>query len=147
LRALGGWAFSYERVTPVTNPLGVRDHDGTCRTGPVRQRSLALASNGLQGYLALKKTPTTLGPPEGPRHGPTIGSWGGVVSYARGTLVTNPFGARDHCWTCQTGLCKRCQKHRHVERPTLETTQGQMDGFSSQLPFKYYLPEVASVGD
>ena len=29
----------------------------------------------------------------------------------------------------------------------LETTQGQIDGFSSQLPFKCYLPEVASVGD
>ena len=31
--------------------------------------------------------------------------------------------------------------------PTLETTQGQIDGFFSQLPFKCYLPEVASVGD
>ena len=30
---------------------------------------------------------------------------------------------------------------------TLETTQGQTDAFFSQLPFKYYLPEVASVGD
>ena len=29
----------------------------------------------------------------------------------------------------------------------LETTQGQIDGFRSQLPFKCYLPEVASVGD
>ena len=28
----------------------------------------------------------------------------------------------------------------------LETTQGQIDGFFSQLPFKCYLPEVASVG-
>jgi hypothetical protein len=30
---------------------------------------------------------------------------------------------------------------------TLETTQAQMDGFFSQVPFKCYLPEVASVGD
>ena len=30
---------------------------------------------------------------------------------------------------------------------TLETTQGQMEGFFSQLPFKCYLPEVASVRD
>ena len=30
---------------------------------------------------------------------------------------------------------------------TLETTQGQIDGFFNQLPFKCYLPEVASVGD
>ena len=31
--------------------------------------------------------------------------------------------------------------------PTLETTQGQIHGYLSQLPFKCYLPEVASVGD
>jgi len=30
---------------------------------------------------------------------------------------------------------------------TLETTQGQIDGFCSQLPFKYYLPEVESMGE
>ena len=30
---------------------------------------------------------------------------------------------------------------------TLKTTQRQIDGFFSQLPFKCYLPEVASVGD
>jgi hypothetical protein len=30
---------------------------------------------------------------------------------------------------------------------TLETTQGQTDGFFSQIPFRRYLPEVASVGD
>ena len=29
----------------------------------------------------------------------------------------------------------------------LETTQGQIDSFFSQLPFKCYLPEVASVAD
>jgi len=29
----------------------------------------------------------------------------------------------------------------------LETTQGQTDGFFSKLPFKCYLPEVASVGE
>ena len=29
---------------------------------------------------------------------------------------------------------------------TLETAQGQMDGFFSQLSFRCYLPEVASVG-
>ena len=31
--------------------------------------------------------------------------------------------------------------------PTLETTQGQIDGFFGQLPFKFYLLEVASVGN
>ena len=30
---------------------------------------------------------------------------------------------------------------------TLETTHGQIDGFSSQLLFKSYLQEVVSVGD
>ena len=30
---------------------------------------------------------------------------------------------------------------------TLETTQGQKDGFFSQLLFNWYLPRVASVGD
>ena len=34
-----------------------------------------------------------------------------------------------------------------VSTATLETTQGQTDGLFRQLPFKYYLPEVASVGD
>ena len=29
----------------------------------------------------------------------------------------------------------------------LQTTQGQMDGFFSQLPCKCHLPEVAFVGD
>jgi len=29
----------------------------------------------------------------------------------------------------------------------LEATQGQMDGFFSQIPYKCYLEEVASVGD
>ena len=32
-------------------------------------------------------------------------------------------------------------------RTALETTQGQMDGFLSQLPYKRHLEEVASVGD
>ena len=31
--------------------------------------------------------------------------------------------------------------------PALEATQGQMDGFFSQLPYKCYRPEVASVED
>ena len=36
---------------------------------------------------------------------------------------------------------------RERSRPTLETTQGQTDGFFSQLLFKFYFTEVASVGD
>ena len=33
-----------------------------------------------------------------------------------------------------------------TSQATLETTQGQIDGFFSQPLFKCYLPEVASVG-
>ena len=40
----------------------------------------------LQGHLAHRNPP--LGPPQGPWHGPTVGSWGGVVSYAQGTPGT-----------------------------------------------------------
>ena len=32
-------------------------------------------------------------------------------------------------------------------QPALEATQGQNDSFFGQLPYKYYLEEVASVGD
>ena len=32
-------------------------------------------------------------------------------------------------------------------RAALEATQGQMDGFFSQLPYTCYIEEVASVGD
>ena len=34
-----------------------------------------------------------------------------------------------------------------VSVPALEATQGQMDGFFSQLPYKCHLEEVACVGD
>ena len=34
----------------------------------------------VQGYLAHKKQPPPLGPPQGPRHSPTVGSQGGAVS-------------------------------------------------------------------
>ena len=29
----------------------------------------------------------------------------------------------------------------------LEATQGQIDGFFGQIPYKYHLEEMASVGD
>ena len=44
---------------------------------------------GVQGHLAHKKQPTPLGLPPGPRHRPTVGSYGGAVSYRRGTPVTS----------------------------------------------------------
>ena len=39
---------------------------------------LSLAQ-GLQGYLAHKKTPHPLGPPQDPRHRLTVGSCGGAL--------------------------------------------------------------------
>jgi len=42
----------------------------------------------LQGYLAHKKQPPPLGPPQGPGHFVTTGSWGGTVSYDRGIPVS-----------------------------------------------------------
>jgi len=75
----------------------------------------------VQGYLAHKKPPLPLGPPYGPRRGPTVGCKGGAVAYERGNPV--------------------------VRVPTLEATQGQVDGFSGQVPYKCHLNRVASVGD
>ena len=46
----------------------------------------------LQGYLAYRKNPPLPGPPEEPRHGPTVGSCGVGGSYERGTPVMVPFG-------------------------------------------------------
>ena len=34
-----------------------------------------------------------------------------------------------------------------VTLPALKATQGQMDGFFNQLPYKCHLEKVASVGD
>ena len=45
----------------------------------------------LQGYLAHKKHPPSLRPPYGPRDRPTVGSYGGDVSYERGTPVTDNY--------------------------------------------------------
>ena len=48
-----------------------------------------------------------------------------------------------------TKIIKFLQSHgaKGEEVSTLETTQGQIDGFFSQLPYKCHLKEVASVGD
>ena len=44
-------------------------------------------SDPVQGYLAHQKQPLSLGPLQGPRHIPAVGSSGGAVSYERGTPV------------------------------------------------------------
>jgi len=40
----------------------------------VRTLEARCVATRVQGYLAHKKTPTPLGPPQGPRHMPTVGS-------------------------------------------------------------------------
>jgi hypothetical protein len=40
-----------------------------------------------------------------------------------------------------------CARRKRLGNTTLETTQGQMKVFVSQLPYKCHLEEVASVGD
>ena len=57
---------------------GVCDWWGT--TENLLRRSLLPPLTGLQGYLAHKKTPTPLGPPQDPCHRPTVGSHGGAFS-------------------------------------------------------------------
>ena len=44
----------------------------------------------VQGYLAHKKQHPPLRPPYGPRHIPTVGTWGATVSYERGTPAGPP---------------------------------------------------------
>jgi len=68
----------------------------------------------LQGYLAHKKQRSTLGAPCAPRYSPTVGSWGGAVSYERGTPVLD----HSSCGGCVSGI-------------TLDATQGKI---SSQSP-------------
>ena len=62
---------------------------------------------------------------------------GEAVSYERGTPVHVHMDGREESSTTETCVCTSA----------LEATQGQMDGFFSQLPYKCNLEEVASVGD
>jgi len=50
-------------------------------------RALEITSMSIQGYLAHMNTPTPLGPPEDPRHRPTIESWRGAFPHGRGAPV------------------------------------------------------------
>ena len=69
----------YERSMPNPESGPLRAVDSSSHKWP----------GGLQGYLAHKKAPTSLGPPEEPRHGSFEGSYGVAVSYERGTPVVN----------------------------------------------------------
>jgi len=77
---------------------------------------------------------------------------GGAVSYERGTPV-----ARVKCVSRMYGVarerdtCERRMKSKTsaIDKyiAALEETQGQMDGFFSQLSYKCHQNRVASVGD
>ena len=98
---------------------------------------------------------------------------GGAVSYERGNPVRSALDGpkllhrnekrfrgglvfKAHRWLYHSTLGSReIKKRRREEGPkesqrreaALEATQGQMNGVSSQLPYKCHLEEVASVGD
>ena len=67
---------------------------------------------------------------------------GGAFSYERGTPVvpSNVFYGEPSYTAGYRGMSGR-------ENPALQATQGQMDAFFSQLPYKCHLFEVASVED
>ena len=71
--------------------LGFREK-GRERQGRRAQESLPVKGTeaALQGYLAHKNPPPSLWPPYGTRQRATVGSYGGVVSYERGTPVGGP---------------------------------------------------------
>jgi hypothetical protein len=53
------------------------------------------------GYLAHEKQPPYLGPPYDSRYSPTVGFWGGGVSYERGIPVghtTSHYKCNIHPW-------------------------------------------------
>ena len=74
-----------------------------CACGcPVRD-----VSHHIQGYLAHKKPPPPLGPSQKPRHCPTVGSYGVVVSYARYPCrVADLFGVTDQTEASRWGRVK-----------------------------------------
>ena len=64
------------------------------------------------------------------------GKEGGPGRGLRRSFMVSTTIVEEECWGKEGG-----------DRSTLETTQGQIDSFCSQLPCKCYLPEVAFVGD
>jgi hypothetical protein len=51
------------------------------------------------------------------------------------------------CWVCGTNPSNLERGRAETRRTALEATQGHMDGFFGQLPYKCHLEEVVSVGD
>ena len=71
---------------------------------------------------------------------------GGLVSQARRLFVALISRPRVIKKEKKVGSSKTRSSHQGVLATTQKTTQGQIDGFFSQLPFKCHPPEVAAVG-
>ena len=95
----------------------------------VRQSALAA---GLQGYLANKKTPTSLGPPYDPRHRPTVGSKGGAFSCTWLTrleghrVASTPFPSPTAIPTACTLLPTAPPPPLHYPPPPLVNAEGHL---------------------
>ena len=100
----------HQRGPPADDPKGLF----VSRRAPSTRVLTRGLAQSLQGYLAHKKAPTPLGPPWDPRPSPTAGSWGGAVSYERGTPVS------------QGPLCPKAGlSHAHREaKPRTEAMHG-----------------------
>jgi len=109
LHALPPTAFSCSTLTAAWNVLQhIPNATGLC-PGPTLHSSST--TRPLQGYLAHKKTPTPLGPPQDLRHRATVRSYGGGVSYERGT----PVRSAPDC--TPTGTHPRNPTHLHPGPP------------------------------
>ena len=83
------WCTSSRPPRPCADSLTLSHTQHSARPSLARWRAGAAwpCLARLQGYLAHKNPPTPLGPPSGPRHSPTVGSYGEQVSLERGAHV------------------------------------------------------------
>jgi len=66
---------------------------------------------------------------------------------AEDSAVQGYLAYKKHTPSSLIGSCDEHSPPSHLIETALEATQGQIDSFFSQLPYKSYLEEVASVGD
>ena len=124
---LGGWAVSYERGTPVGFDGQTRPRQ-LCNTPKGKRCDLrgsqAACPEHVFCMLLSLYFPVTCNPSRADRL----------------PIITRA--------PCQAHLQRTLMSESSTESgPFLEATQGQMDGFFSQLSYKCHLEEVASVGD
>ena len=56
-------------------------------SGELSPKSLVTHEGWYRATSLIKNSPPLLGTPQSPRQSPTVGSYGGAVSYGRGTTV------------------------------------------------------------